>query len=72
MTPFLDTSVLLYSISRDPAEGFNRERANWARFRIQEMNLEVLQSALTIRKTHDFFSWDCAIIAVALVATASG
>lgn len=110
MTPFLDTNVLLYSISRDPAERLKRERAIellendavtlsiqvlqefyvqatrasrgdaishelaagliecWTRFRVQEMNLEVLQSALNIRQTHDFSFWDCAIIAAALVA----
>jgi predicted nucleic acid-binding protein len=108
MAQFLDTSVLLYSISRNPAESVKRERAialldddssvlsvqvlqefyvqatrsnradaiahdlaaglieTWLRFRIQEMNLTVLQSALRIRQTYGFSVWDSAILAAAL------
>ena len=105
---FLDTNILLYSISRNPAESLKRERAialldddsnalsiqvlqefyvqatrsgrvdaiphelaaglieSWTRFRVQEMNLEVLRTALRIRQTHRFSFWDSAIIAAAL------
>ncbi len=105
---FLDTNILLYSISRNPAESLKRERAialldddsnaisiqvlqefyvqatrsgrvdaiphelaaglieSWTRFRVQEMNLEVLRTALRIRQTYRFSFWDSAIIAAAL------
>src|SRR5262245_17684584 len=108
MLQFLDTNILLYSISRNPAESFKRERAialldddlsalsiqvlqefyvqatrvtradaiphelaaglieSWSRFRIQDMNLAVLNAALRIRQTHGFSFWDCAILAAAL------
>lgn len=109
MAPFLDTNILLYSISRNPAEASKRDRAialleddssalsiqvlqefyvqatrasradaiahelaaglieAWSRFRIQEMNLAVLQSALRIRQRHGFSFWDSTILAAALV-----
>ncbi len=105
---FLDTNILLYSISQDPAESGKRDRAitlleddsntlsiqvlqefyvqatrasradaiphhlaaglieTWLRFRIQEMNLAVLKSALRIRETHGFSFWDSAILSAAL------
>lgn len=108
MPHFLDTNILLYSISRDPAESRKREAAirlldddsstlsiqvlqefhaqatrpnrpdriphdlavglinAWSRFRIQEINLAVLHSALQIRKSHNLSFWDSAIIAAAL------
>jgi predicted nucleic acid-binding protein len=108
MPQFLDTNVLLYSISRNPAESFKRERAialldddssalsvqvlqefyvqatrstradaiphdlaaglieSWTRFRIQEMNLEILRAALRICQTHRFSFWDSAIVAAAI------
>lgn len=108
MRHFLDTNVLLYSISRNPAESFKRDRAialldddsgaisvqvlqefyvqatrpgrndaiphelatglieSWTRFRVQDMNLQVLRMALTIRQAHGFSFWDSAIIAAAL------
>jgi predicted nucleic acid-binding protein len=108
MPHFLDTNVLLYSISRNPAESFKRERAialldddssvlsvqvlqefyvqatrssradaiphdlaaglieSWTRFRIQEMNLEILTAALRICQTQHFSFWDSAIIAAAI------
>jgi predicted nucleic acid-binding protein len=108
MPQFLDTNILLYSISRNSAEAFKRDRAialldddssavsiqvlqefyvqatrsgrgdaiphelaaglieSWTRFRVQEMNLEVLRTALTIRQTHRFSFWDSAIVAAAL------
>jgi predicted nucleic acid-binding protein len=107
MPHFLDTNILLYSISRNPAESVKRERAialldddsgavsiqvlqefyvqatragradaiphalaagliaSWARFRIQEMNPAVLESALRIRQTYGFSFWDCSILAAA-------
>src|SRR5580698_9730985 len=37
--------------------------AAWCRFRIQEMTLPVLYSALQIRKTYRFSFWDSAIVA---------
>jgi predicted nucleic acid-binding protein len=37
----------------------------WSRFRIQDMTLAVLYSALQIRKTYRFSFWDCAIISAA-------
>ena len=106
--PFFDTNILLYSISRDPAEAEKRKRAialldhddgalsvqvlqefywqatrasradplphalaaafiqKWVRFRIQEMNLSILNAALEITAAHRFSYWDSAIIAAAL------
>jgi predicted nucleic acid-binding protein len=108
MLQFLDTNILLYSISRNPAESIKRDRAvalldddsgavsiqvlqefyvqatrfgrgdaiphelavglidSWTRFRVQDMNLNVLRTALAIRHTHGFSFWDSAIIAAAL------
>jgi predicted nucleic acid-binding protein len=110
MAHFLDTNILLYSISRTPAESRKRERAialldddagtlsiqvlqefyveatratradaisheqatglieAWRRFKIQDMNLAVLDRALQIRGSHDLSFWDCAILAAALTA----
>jgi len=107
MPHFLDTNILLYSISRNPDESIKRERAislldedsgalsiqvlqefyvqatrssradaiphefaagligAWCRFRIQDMTLPVLNSALQIRKARGFSYWDSAIIAAA-------
>ena len=104
---FLDTNVLLYSISGNPDELRKRERAialladdegalsiqvlqefyvqatrasrhdaiphdlaaglveAWTRFRVQDMTLPVLNSALTIREAHGFSYWDSAIVAAA-------
>jgi predicted nucleic acid-binding protein len=104
---FLDTNILLYSISRDPAENEKRERAvalldrdqgalsvqvlqefyvqatrasrpdrlphdiaaglitAWSRFRVQEITLSILMSALEIKTAHRFSYWDSAIIAAA-------
>lgn len=104
---FLDTNILLYSISSNPMESAKRDRAielleddscalsvqvlqefyvqatrssrtgaiphelavglieSWTRFRVQEMNLEVLRAALRIRQTYRFSFWDSAIIAAA-------
>jgi len=39
----------------------------WLRFRIQDMNLSVLKSALRIRQTRGFSFWDSTILAAALV-----
>lgn len=108
MARFLDTNILLYSISQNPAESAKRDRAiellgddssalsvqvlqefyveatragradaiahelaaglieTWLRFRIQDMNLAVLKSALRIRKTYGFSFWDSAVLAAAL------
>jgi predicted nucleic acid-binding protein len=108
MAHFLDTNILLYSISRNPAESLKRDRAvalldddsgslsiqvlqefyvqatrssradavphdlaaglleAWSRFRIQDMTLPVLNSALRIRKVYGFSFWDSAIVAAAL------
>jgi predicted nucleic acid-binding protein len=38
----------------------------WSRFRIQDMTLAVLNTALRIRKTFGFSFWDSAIVAAAL------
>ncbi len=38
----------------------------WSRFRIQDMTLPILQTALRIRKAHGFSFWDSAIVAAAL------
>src|SRR3984893_9945648 len=107
MPHFLDTNVLLYSISTNPADAEKRERAiallnrddgalsvqvlqefyaqatrsnrpdrlphdiaagpvqRWTRFRVQEINLGILNAALEIRAAHRFSYWDCAIIAAA-------
>jgi predicted nucleic acid-binding protein len=108
MPHFLDTNILLYSISQNPAESLKRDRAialladdsgalsiqvlqefyvqatrtsradavshelaaglieAWSRFRIQDMTLPVLHTALRIRKAHGFSFWDSAIVAAAL------
>ena len=108
MAHFLDTNILLYSISQDPAESPKRDRAlalldddsgslsiqvlqefyvqatwssradavphelaaglieAWSRFRIQDMTLPVLKTALRIRKAYGFSFWDSAIVAAAL------
>ena len=108
MPHFLDTNILLYSISQNPAESFKRDRAialladdsgalsiqvlqefyvqatrtsradavshelaaglieAWSRFRIQDMTLPILHTALRIRKAHGFSFWDSAIVAAAL------
>ena len=105
--PFFDTSILLYSVTTDPAEAAKRERAlsllgrndgalsvqvlqefyfqatrpsrpqplphdiavdlvtGWMRFRVQEINLSILNSALEITAKHRFSYWDSAIIAAA-------
>jgi predicted nucleic acid-binding protein len=102
---FLDTNVLLYSVSRDPTEAAKQERAvalldrdegalsvqvlqefyvqatrpsrpdplpheiaagliaTWTRFRVQEITLTILTSALEIKAAHGFSYWDSAIIA---------
>ncbi len=107
MLHFLDTNILLYSISRNPGESSRRERAialldeesgalsiqvlqefyvqatrssrpdaiphelavglieTWRRFRIQDMTMHVLNSALKIRKERGFSYWDSAIVAAA-------
>jgi predicted nucleic acid-binding protein len=108
MSHFLDTNILLHSISRNPAESLKRDRAlalldddlgalsiqvlqefyvqstrasradalphelaaglieAWTRFRIQDITLPVLNTALRIRKTFGFSFWDSAIVAAAL------
>jgi predicted nucleic acid-binding protein len=104
---FFDTNILLYSISRHPAEAAKRARAvgllerddgglsiqvlgefyvqatrptrpdplshelaaafisKWTRFRVQEINLAILNAALEIKAAHGFSYWDSAIIAAA-------
>ncbi|HEV2098141.1 MAG TPA: PIN domain-containing protein [Stellaceae bacterium] len=104
---FLDTNILLYSISREPGEAVKRDRAidllarddgalsvqvlqefyvqatrpnrpvplpheiaaglirTWTRFRVQEIDLDILSAALEIKATHRFSYWDSAIIAAA-------
>jgi predicted nucleic acid-binding protein len=49
-------------LSHDIAAGLIRR---WTRFRVQEMNLSVLGSALEITAAHRFSYWDSAIIAAA-------
>ena len=108
MSHFLDTNILLYSISQNPAESLKRDRAlelladdsgalsiqvlqefyvqatrasraddvphefaaglieAWARFRVQDMTLAILNAALRIRRAHGFSFWDSAIVAAAL------
>jgi predicted nucleic acid-binding protein len=108
MAHFLDTNILLYSISQNPVESPKRDRAlvlldddsgslsiqvlqefyvqatrssradavphelaaglieAWSRFRIQDMTLPVLKTALRIRKAYGFSFWDSAIVAAAL------
>lgn len=107
MPHFIDTNVLLYSVSRAPAEAAKRERAiallerddgalsvqvlqefyvqatrttrqdalphpiaagliaTWTRFKVQEITLAILASALEIKARHRFSYWDSAIIAAA-------
>jgi len=108
MPQFLDTNILLYSISRNPAESWKRDRAialldddssavsiqvlqefyvqatrssrsdaiphelaaglieSWTRFRVQEMTLGVLRTALRIRQASGFSFWDSTVIASAI------
>src|ERR1700683_1912058 len=107
MPHFLDTNILLYSISQNPAESLKRDRAialladdsgalsiqvlqefyvqatrssradaishefaaglieAWLRFRVQDITMAVLTSALRIRKAHGFSYWDSAVVAAA-------
>ena len=107
MPHFLDTNILLYSISRNPADAVKRERAvallgqddgalsvqvlqefyvqatrptrrhplthetavglvsAWTRFKVQEITLSILTSALEIKAANGFSYWDSAIIAAA-------
>jgi predicted nucleic acid-binding protein len=107
MPHFLDTNILLYSISTNPADALRRERAiellgqddgalsvqvlqefyvqatratrprplshetavglltAWTRFKVQEITLSILNSALEIKAVHRFSYWDSAIIAAA-------
>jgi predicted nucleic acid-binding protein len=107
MPHFLDTNILLYSISRNPADALKRELAialldrddgalsvqvlqefyvqatratrphplphetavglltAWTRFKVQEITLSMLTSALEIKAAHRFSYWDSAIIAAA-------
>ena len=107
MTRFIDTNVLLYSISRDPTETRKREIAiglldnedvalsvqvlqefyvqatratrpdaiaheiavgllrTWLRFKVQEMTLPVMMSALEIKAMYEMSYWDAAIVAAA-------
>ena len=107
MPHFLDTNILLYSISRNPADTLKRDRAiallarddgalsvqvlqefyvqatrptrprplshetavglltAWTRFKVQEITLSILNSALEIKAAHGFSYWDSAIIAAA-------
>jgi len=39
----------------------------WKRFRVQDMNLPVLDAALQIRKSYGFSYWDSAIVASARI-----
>ncbi|MFL4983306.1 MAG: PIN domain-containing protein [Xanthobacteraceae bacterium] len=109
MSPrFLDTNILLYSISRDPAETAKRERAimlteaddnavsvqvlqefyvqatrptrsdalphdiaiglirTWLRFKVQEITVPIMLSALAIKEKYGLSYWDAAIVAAAL------
>ncbi len=107
MPQFLDTNILLYSISRNAQEAPKRIRAmellnnqtnclsiqvlqefyvqatrpsrpdpiphqlatelihTWSRFRIQDMTMPILQSALRIRDAHRISFWDSAVVAAA-------
>jgi len=107
MTRFIDTNVLLYSISRDPTETRKREIAiglldnedvalsvqvlqefyvqatratrsdalphdiaigllrTWLRFKVQEITLPIMMSALEIRTIYKLSYWDAAIVAAA-------
>ena len=104
---FIDTNVLLYSISRDPLEAHKREIAialldteniaisvqvlqefyvqatratrsdalaheiavglvrAWLRFKVQEITLPVMISALEIKTIYGLSYWDAAIVAAA-------
>ena len=110
MAAFLDTNILLYSISTADDETAKRDKAialldrddcvlsiqvlqefyvqatrpsragalphttatafmrTWARFRIQDNTLAVLNSALEVRDQTGFSFWDCSIIAAAQTA----
>ena len=104
---FIDTNVLLYFISRDPAEAAKRDIAialldtenlalsvqalqnlvqatratrpdalaheiavgllrTWLRFKVQEITLPVMISALEIKAIYHLSYWDAAIVAAAL------
>jgi predicted nucleic acid-binding protein len=104
---FLDTNILLYSISRDPSEADKRDRAvllvdadenavsvqvlqefyvqatrpsrtdalphdtataligTWLRFRVQEITVPIMTSALRIKNAYGLSYWDAAIVAAA-------
>jgi predicted nucleic acid-binding protein len=104
---FIDTNILLYSISRDPTEARKRDIAialldaeeialsvqvlqefyvqatrvtrpdalahdiaaglvrTWLRFKVQEITLPVMFSALEIKAIYGLSYWDAAIIAAA-------
>jgi predicted nucleic acid-binding protein len=70
---FLDTNtILLYSISRDPADTPKRNTAiavglipTWLRFKVQEITLPVMTGALEVKANYGLSYWDAAIIAAA-------
>src|SRR5947208_6074569 len=49
-------------LSHDVATGLIRR---WTRFRVQEINLSILNAAMEIKAAHGFSYWDSAIIAAA-------
>jgi predicted nucleic acid-binding protein len=107
MIRFIDTNVLLYSISRDPSEAQKRDIAfalldnedialsvqvlqefyvqatratrpdalphdiaigllrTWLRFKVQEITVPIIMSALEIKAIYKMSYWDAAIVAAA-------
>ena len=107
MIRFIDTNVLLYSISRDPSEAQKRDIAialldnedialsvqvlqefyvqatratrpdalphdiaigllrTWLRFKVQEITVPIIMSALEIKAVYKMSYWDAAIVAAA-------
>ena len=71
---FLDTSILLYAVSRAPAQTDKRDCAlallidSWLRFHVEDITLPILQAAMQASMRFQLSYWDAAIIEAARAA----
>jgi predicted nucleic acid-binding protein len=62
---FLDTNILVYSISTKSDDIAVGLLAAWTPFKIQEITLSIVTGALEINAARGFSYWDSAVIAAA-------